>query len=370
MDFIDQLQALATKIQRQRDQIETEEATKNAFVMPFISLLGYDVFDPGEVVPEYTADVGIKKGEKVDYAIMHDGKPAILFECKKCDEHLDEAHLSQLFRYFTATEARIGVLTNGIVYRFFSDLEKTNQMDSTPFLEFNLLDMQESLLSELKKLTKPGFNLDEVLSTASDLKYTREIKLFLDEQVTEPSQDFVRFLASQVYPGTKTQNVLAQFMPITKRAFLQFINDHISKRLKSALGDEDGTPVMTRSSEEAVAPDTTPTASGQDSRVETTEEELEGYHIVKARLREIVEPQRIVHRDTVSYMGILLDDTNRKPICRLHFNRRQKYIGLFNTEKTETRHPIDTLNDIYQYADELKTTVGGYEEAAESPVGC
>ena len=160
--------------------------------------------------------------------------------------------------------------------------------------------MQESLLGELKKLTKSGFNLDEVLSTASDLKYTREIKLFLDEQVTEPSQDFVRFLASQVYPGTKTQNVLAQFVPITKRAFLQFINDHISKRLKSALSEEDTTPIMTRSPEEAVASDATPTASGQDSRIETTEEELEGYHIVKALLREIVAPQRIVHRDTVA----------------------------------------------------------------------
>ena len=268
--------------------------------------------------------------------------------------------ISQLFRYFSATEARIGVLTNGVVYRFFSDLEKTNQMDSTPFLEFNLLDMQESLLGELKKLTKSGFNLDEVLSTASDLKYTREIKLFLDEQVTEPSQDFVRFLASQVYPGTKTQNVLTQFVPITKRAFLQFINDHISKRLKSALSEEDTTPIMTRSPEEAAASDAISTASEQDSRIETTEEELEGYHIVKALLREVVEPQRIVHRDTISYMGILLDDTNRRPICRLHFNRRQKYIGLFDAEKTETRHPIDTLDDIYQYADQLKATAANY----------
>lgn len=224
MDLIDQLQDLAKKIQRLRGQIETEEATKTAFVMPFIGSLGYDVFDPSEVVPEYTADVGIKRGEKADYAILHDGHPAILFECKKCDENLDNAHISQLFRYFSATEARIGVLTNGIVYRFFSDLEKTNQMDSTPFLEFNLLDMQESLLGELKKLTKPGFNLNEVLSTASDLKYTREIKLFLDEQALEPSQDFVRFLASQVYPGTKTQNVLSLLQNLEAVGFIAGLN--------------------------------------------------------------------------------------------------------------------------------------------------
>ena len=365
MDLIDQLQDLAKKIQRLRQQIETEEATKTAFVMPFIGSLGYDVFDPSEVAPEYTADVGIKRGEKVDYAILHDGKPAILFECKKCDENLDDIHINQLIRYFSATDARIGVLTNGIVYRFFSDLEKTNQMDSTPFLEFNLLDMQESLLGELKKLTKPGFNLDEVLSTASDLKYTREIKLFLDEQVTEPSQEFVRFMASQVYPGLKTQSVIAQFVPITKRAFLQFINDHISKRLKSALGEEDETTAVTRNPEENAALSPPPNGSGQDSRIQTTEEELEGFHIVKALLREVVDPQRIVHRDTINYMGILLDDTNRRPICRLHFNRRQKYIGLFDSEKTESRHPIDALNDIYQYADQLKATARGYEDEGQ-----
>ena len=361
MDFIDQIKALATRIQRQRDQIDNEEGTKMAFVVPFIRLLGYDVFDPSEVVPEYTADIGIKRGEKVDYAILQDDKPVILFECKKCGEELGETHISQLFRYFSATEARIGVLTNGIVYRFFSDLEKTNQMDSAPFLEFDFLDIQESLVGELRKLTKEGFNLDEVLSTASDLKYTREIKLFLDEQVTEPSQDLVRFLASQVYPGSKTQSVLNQFVPITKRAFLQFINDRISKRLKSALGDDDASLMVAKGPEEGLDSEGTSAGSGRDSRIETTEEELEGFHIVKALLREVVAPERIAHRDTVNYMGILLDDTNRRPVCRLHFNWRQKYIGLFDAEKTETRHSIESLNDIYQYADHLKATVKAYD---------
>ena len=361
MDFIDQLQALATRIQRQRDQIDNEEGTKMAFVAPFINLLGYDVFDPGEVVPEYTADVGIKRGEKVDYAIVQDGKPVILFECKKCSEELGDAHISQLFRYFSATEARIGVLTNGIVYRFFSDLEKTNQMDSTPFLEFDLLDIQESLVGELKKLTKSRFNLDEVLSTACDLKYTREIKLFLHVQVTEPSQDLVRFLASQVYPGPKTQNVLNQFIPITMRAFHQFINDHISKRLKSALGDSDPGLALAEGHEDGPQSEGAAADSEQDNRIQTSEEEIEGFHIVKALLREVVAPERVVHRDTLNYMGILLDDTNRRPICRLHFNWRQKYIGLFDAERTETRHPIESLNDIYQYADQLKATVKAYD---------
>lgn len=264
--------------------------------------------------------------------------------------------MNQLLRYFSATEARIGILTNGIIYRFFSDLEKPNQMDSAPFLEFNLLDIQESLLGELKKLTKPKFNLDEVLSTASDLKYTREIKLFLNEQSAEPSQDFVRFMASQVYPGSKTQSILAQFVPITKNAFLQLINERVSRRLKLALGDESVTT-------EDVESDTAPVASDSESksRIETTEEELEGYHIVKAILREIVRPQRIAHRDTVNYINILLDDSIRKKICRLYLNRRQKYIGLFDTENNETHHPIDAVDDIYQHADQLKSVVTHYD---------
>ena len=152
MDFIEKIQDLAKKIERQRTIITTEEATKTAFILPFINSLGYDVFDPSEVVPEYTADIGIKKGEKIDYAIMKDGKPIILFECKSCESNLDETHTSQLYRYFSVVEARIACLTNGIIYRFFSDLENTNQMDSRPFLEFNILDYQKMAIIQMLRM--------------------------------------------------------------------------------------------------------------------------------------------------------------------------------------------------------------------------
>ncbi|MCM5551362.1 type I restriction endonuclease, partial [Xanthomonas hortorum pv. pelargonii] len=143
MDFIDQLRVLATRISTTRALIQTEEATKNAMVMPLIQILGYNVFDPLEVTPEIVADVGIKKGEKVDYAILRDGKPIILFECKKAGAELNINHASQLFRYFHVTAARFGVLTNGLVYRFFTDLEQPNKMDEKPFFEFNILDFKD-----------------------------------------------------------------------------------------------------------------------------------------------------------------------------------------------------------------------------------
>jgi hypothetical protein len=359
MDFIDQIQTLAARIPKQIEHIQTEEATKSALIMPFINALGYNVFDPTEVVPEFTADLGTKKGEKVDYAVLQDGKPIMLFECKWCGSDLDKVHISQLYRYFSVTAARIGVLTNGITYRFYSDLEEPNKMDTRPFLVFNMLDIQESLVAELKKLTKNAFNLEEMLSTASDLKYTREIKRILRTELSAPSEEFARFFASQVYAGRMTQAVREQFKDIVERAFKQFISERINERLQSALAQEPTTPETgpAEAEESEPKPD-----EGSESRIVTTEEELEGYYLVKSILHEVVDPSRIFHRDTISYMGILLDDNNRKPICRFFFNsEKKKYLGLFDENKKIERVEINNLDDIFKYSDRLKATVGYYD---------
>lgn len=122
--------------------------------MPFLAALGYNVFDPTEGTPELNADIGVKKGEKVDYAILRDGKPILLIECKHHAADLGKVHASQLYRYFSVTESRFGLLTNGIVYWFYTDLEALNKMDSKPCFEFNLLDFREQDAEELKKLSK------------------------------------------------------------------------------------------------------------------------------------------------------------------------------------------------------------------------
>src|SRR5690242_20022349 len=178
MDFIDRIRELSAQIPKIKTQglIKTEEGTKNALVMPFINALGYNVFDPTEVTPELIADVGVKKGEKVDYAILKDGKPIILFECKCCGTNLNDVHASQLYRYFSVTDARFGILTDGVVYHFFTDLEDKNKMDNKPFLIFDMLDIKEPLIEELKKFTKAAFDVDQIMSTASELKYTNAIK--------------------------------------------------------------------------------------------------------------------------------------------------------------------------------------------------
>lgn len=359
MEFLARVNALSAKIQQQSAAIQTEEATKTAFVMPFInSVLGYDVFDPLEVVPEYICDVGTKKGEKIDYAIMKNGEVQILIECKKIGEPLHINHASQLFRYFHVTSARISILTNGRVYRFYTDLDAPNKMDDKPFLELDLLDLDEHALPELEKLTKSAFDVDSIISAAGELKYVGQIKREIAAQFTKPDDEFIKFFAARVYEGIITQKVREQFAVLTRKAAAQFLGDQVNDRLKSAISG----PIQPTF---ALAPvDSNPASESveeaEDDRVQTTLEELEGFHVVKAIVRSVVDAKRIVHRDTQSYFGILLDDNNRKPICRLHFNRSQKYIGIFDREKNETRHAIESVDDIYAFSDQLKGVISHY----------
>lgn len=364
MDLVDQLRILSNRIPQLAPLTKTEEATKHALVMPFIRALGYDPFDPTEVVPEFIADVGIKKGEKIDYAIMRDGKPILLFECKMLGTNLDEVHFSQLFRYYHVTSARIGVLTNGTLYRFFTDLEESNKMDSKPFLEFDLTNMHGPTVEEVKRFTKSGFNMDEVLGAAVELKYTKEMKRLLSEQMEAPSEEIVRFFTGKVYSGSKTAKVMAQFTDITKRALNQFVNDRINERLKSALGPDSPTVEASRAPVQAGTPAVAHVAPAEptaaDAKVVTTDEEREAFFIVKAMLREVTDPKRVVMRDAASYCAILLDDNNRKPVCRLYLSGAKKFIGIFDAEKKEERLPITDLHDIFAFADRLKLTVGYY----------
>ena len=359
MDLGERVREVSNRAQKRLDRIVTEEATKTALVMPFINhILGYNVFDPSEVVPEFTADIGTKKGEKVDYAILQDDNPVILFECKKYGTELDKDHASQLYRYFNVTQARFGVLTDGIIYQFFSDLEAPNKMDDRPFFELNLLDFSDAEIEELRRFTKASFDLDQILSNAKDLKYTREIKRLLASEWTNPSEDFARYFAGQIYDGLKTKAVIDQFLRVTKKALSQFLNDRVNDRLKSAL---QGEPEQEAVSERAEEDSEQEAMDAERSGVVTTDDELQGYFVVKAIVSQDISSARVAIRDTKSYCGVLLDDTNRKPICRLYFNGEQKYLGLFDENKDIERVAIDSPDDIFQFAGQLRETVQRYE---------
>ena len=353
MDFIDRLRALASRAQSIADHAQSEEATKTALVMPFLGALGYDVFDPTEVVPEYHADVGQKKGEKVDYAIIKDGAPIILIECKSSDSKLSQDNATQLYRYFTSTEARFGVLTNGLRYQFYSDLDESNRMDGSPFMEFNLLeDVTERIAKSLSIFTKSAFDLESSIHVATNVKYITSIKHVLSEQLKRPSNDFILFILGQVYKGTKTKKVRESFAGITHDAFREFINDRVQKRLKLALDNE-----SEESKENVADSDEVKDISERESDIVTTEDEILGYNVVKSVLLNHVDLDRVFMVDRVAYCNIVLDNDSRRTICRFHFGPKKKAVAIQHEAAAWDKTSIKSINDIYDLQDKLRGRV-------------
>lgn len=362
MDLIDALQALSARLDQQLAHIQTEEATKNALVLPFINALGYNVFDLTEVVPEYNADAsmsGLKKGEKVDYVIKRGDEVLMLIECKTAGADLKREHASQLLRYFHVTNARVGVLTNGIWYRFYSDLDEPNKMDRRPFLEVDVSKLDEGAVAELKQLTKGHFNVDDLVGKARELKDLRALRHEVAAEFDNPSEELVRLLAGRVNAGGRfTASVRDYYTGLTRTALAQHVSDRVSARLQNAIQAEASgvpTPAAEGGAQDAEAP-APPTGK---PGVDTTEEEHEGFLIVRGILREVVDPARVVQRDVQSYFGVLLDDNNRKPICRLHFGTARKFVELFDGEASE-RVEIADLGGIYALAGRLKAAVNKY----------
>jgi hypothetical protein len=237
MDFADHIKELVALLEKNKDSVFTEEATKHSLVMPFLQVLGYDVFNPTEVIPEFTADIGIKKGEKVDYAIAIDNEIKILIEVKAVRTILHPKASGQLLRYFGVTKAIFAILTNGIEYQFFSDLEQKNIMDTTPFLIVNLVSsIRDSEISQLRKFHKTYFDADKILSSAIELKYTGEIKKYIKEQVKEPDEEFIKFFMKKTsLSGFITKHSASRYAPIVVNAFRQYVTESVSNTLQEAI---------------------------------------------------------------------------------------------------------------------------------------
>lgn len=354
MDFIDQVKQFSKRVESMKETVQTEEATKTSIIMPFFALLGYDVFDPTEFVPEFTADVGIKKGEKVDYAIISDGQPAILIEAKNIQENLDR-HDSQLFRYFGTTAAKFAILTNGIIYRFYTDLEETNKMDETPFLEINILDLKDGQVPELKKFCKANFNVSDIFDTASELKYTHEFKNYFSSQLQDPCDDFIKLFVAQVYSGRCTQSVLDKFRPMLRKALNGYINEVMNDKIKSALNIEEKNAENKEENQ-----DTSDSQSEKVKEIITTDEELEAYFIVKNLLKDIVPMEDITYRDTVSYINILYKDNGRHWICRLILKDSKKTLSIPDADKSTINYPLNNIYDLEKYKDKLEESLKRY----------
>ncbi len=347
MELQEKMYNLSERIKQLYESVQTEEATKQSFILPFFQALGYDVFNPFEFVPEFTADVGIKKHEKVDYAILQDGKPLILIEAKPCKEKLDK-HDSQLFRYFGTTESKFAILTNGIIYKFYSDLDQPNIMDSQPFYVLDMMDLSDQAIQYLANFNKSNLDIDNIMDTASDLKYLSLTKTAFKELIENPTDEFVKLLLNTgIYDGLKNQKVIDKFKPIVKRGINQCINDKMSSKFKETLNISSNDVIEDAQTEEKM----------EVSKIVTTVDELNAFAIVKAVLRTEVEAKRITYKDTESYFGILLDGNIRKWICRVYINTKAKYVIIPDENKKGTRYNLETLDDLYNLSDELKVSL-------------
>ncbi|MBQ2938455.1 MAG: type I restriction enzyme HsdR N-terminal domain-containing protein [Clostridia bacterium] len=342
MNFEEKIKEFTERVEKLKQSINTEEATKTSLIMPFFSLLGYDVFNPYEFIPEYVADVGIKKGEKVDYAINIKGKPTILIEAKSVKENLQK-HDSQLFRYFGTTTAKIAILTNGIKYKFYTDLEETNKMDTIPFLEINLLELKENDVVELKKFCKETFDINTIINSASNLKYVSSIEKILSEEFINPSDDFIKLILNKgVYEGVKTQNIIEKYRPILKKSVKYYINTLVNQKLQNALNNSN----VETSTEDSID-------ISQEESIVTTNEELESYYIVKSILSEFISPNDIYYKDTYSYFGILYENKVTKWICRVYLKESVKFVIIPDKDKNEVKYEINEIIDIYKLRDKL-----------------
>jgi hypothetical protein len=300
-------------------------------------------------VPEFNADAVGKKGEKVDYAIKVDGDIRILIECKPITANLDKTHLAQLYRYFSVTSAKFAILTNGRTFHFHTDLESPNKLDERPFFVFDLSDLHPQIINELRKFSRSEFSVDAILQSAHRLKYTSAIKKEVLAQMDAPNDELVRLLTANLGLGKFTASVREQFTPLVKSAFREIVRESVKSMLSNALDTTD----RLREPAESVFVD--------EEEIVTTDEEREGFMIVRAIVREVIKADRVVIRDQKSYCGILIDNNNRKPLARLHFNRPTKYVGLFDGDK-EDRIKIDSLDHIYDLTDRLRTTARFYAQ--------
>ncbi|PKG32570.1 MAG: restriction endonuclease, partial [Methanoregula sp.] len=229
-----------------------------------------------------------------------------------------------------------------------------------PFLEIDLSNLDEQLIEQLKKYAKHSLDLDNLYDDASRLKYTKEIMQVADKEFSNPSGEFVRFFAQKVYKKKLTQKAIDQFTSITKDSLDQFLSDKINERLKSAMQPK---PAVAPN-EDVLSVTPTQEISPKNDGIVTTEDEWEGYYFVKAMLHDIVDPSKIVMRDAKSYCAILFDDNNRKPLCRLYFDGKQKYVALFdNNDRQETKVPIENIADLFKLKDRIRSVANSYLSA-------
>lgn len=353
MDFATRVKELAKRSSHASKLALTEEATKTSVILPFIQALGFDVFNLDEVVPEYISDVGLKKGEKVDFVVKIDGKLSILIEAKPISMSLGSAQYSQLYRYFGVTDARLAILTNGKEVWFFSDIDEPNRMDKKPFFTFDLQSHDEGQVLKLAGFQKSSFSMEAILEAASSLKYTNKAAAYIKKQLASPDDEFLKLVGRQIYEGSLTKTVLEQIRPAIQASLDEVIRDRIQDKLNIAFR-ADAPPVE-------VVPTKTADDIDQKSDIVTTQDENQAFMIIRAISSRLIDVERITLRDSKSYCSVFVDDNNRKPVCRFYFNGKSvRSVGVFDDQKVEERIVIEKLSEIYALCGKIEKAISAY----------
>lgn len=355
MGLFEDLRNLSEQIKKRQAHVKGEEATKQALVLPFLQVLGFDVYDPTEVRPEYVADFAKKKSsgqlEKIDYAITLKGEPAVFVECKAVDVAVED-HDGQLARYFNSTPSvKLAVITNGVQYRFFTDLRAANIMDAAPFLDLNILRITEREAELLKPFTKEHFNPAVVQRHAEEVISLERVTTLINDLLRSPSENFIRFVLGELdlVGGRVTANVVSRFEPIVKKSIQSALLGMMTKGIQQEIAppptvappaappapapraatekstdvsaaDSSAKPASAAKPSPAAAPEPDGTTA---PGAETTEEEKEIFQAVKRICAESPLRVPVKYRDGTNFLAINLGPT-RTWFLRLAAGSRRK----------------------------------------------
>lgn len=341
MGLYDSVIELATHVAEKKGMCNSEEATKTSFILPFLKVLGYDIFDPTEVVPEVTR--AIKGNDRVDYVIQRNNTDLMLIECKHWDKNLDN-YVSQLQSYYSASDAKIGILTNGIEYRFYTETAKANLMDGAPFFVFCMDDVTGESINTLELFCRDRFEPNTILIEAKRLISKTRLHELVERELTNPSDDFVAYFFRKVHPRSFSSKAKAAFGEELHDELRLFIESRISRSL-------------------ALQTDMADYDTADCTNECFSKEAADALALIQDILGRFVTPERItaVPCDNNYYYSIRLDKSQWRPICKLHLNDNYKwmtvgrYWPLSRKFYASIKYKVilDSISDISKYSKDL-----------------
>lgn len=317
----------------------TEEATKNALVMPFFSMMGYDVFDPNEFIPEFVCDVGTKKGEKIDYAIIKDNEPIMIIEVKRSGMKLQKQQHSQLFRYFSVNRSRVAVLTNGVQYNFYSDINAPNIMDDEPFFSFNIIEDDESLyIQSLEQFTKKNFDTKEILSKALYLKYAKVMEKRLLKDFENPSDELIKYFLTQpeIKPkGRITSQIIEKYREITAVTLRKLMGISINNTINTISAPKNNQM-------EIKSQETTQTVTNTTAIQQPTLTPVE-------QLKNILNDYEIKEEDTPTFLRLHIYNSAGQKLAIVKISKPDMTNMQFKQPGNPTMYDLPSADDIKNY---------------------